>query len=67
MIGQILVAQGALSAAELVEALAEQRRRAARGTPIKLGELLIDMRLIHPEDLTRALAKHAQRENVPAH
>lgn len=67
MLGQILIAQGALSADKLAEALAEQRRRAARGTPVKLGELLIDMRLIRPEDLTRALAKHAQRVNVPAH
>ena len=63
MLGQILVAQGALSSDKLVEALAEQRRRATRGTHVKLGELLVDMGLIRPEALARALA---QRENVPA-
>ena len=64
MLGQILVAQGALSAPDLVEALAEQRRRAARGAAIKLGELLVEMQLIRPDQLSQALA---QRENVPAH
>jgi hypothetical protein len=63
VLGQTLVAQGALSATELVVALAEQRRRAEAGKPMRLGELLIDMHLIRPEQLARALA---QRETTPA-
>jgi hypothetical protein len=63
VIGQVLVAQGALTAVQLADALAEQRRRASSGSPVRLGELLVEMRLISREELTRALA---QRETAPA-
>jgi len=61
VLGQILVDQGALSARKLEDALREQRRRAARGAEIRLGELLLEMRAITPRQLLNALA---QREKV---
>jgi hypothetical protein len=63
MLGQILVAQGALSSGQLEAALVEQRRRAARGVQVRLGEILIELGMITPTQLSQALK---EREKVPA-
>lgn len=60
MIGRILVEQGAVSSRKLEEALAEQRRRAARGTQVRLGELLVEMRAVTPTQLSKALAERGK-------
>lgn len=57
MLGQILVAQGALSREGLGQALAEQGRRVACGEPVRLGELLVEMGLVTATQLSRARAE----------
>jgi len=51
-IGELLVEEGVLSAAQLEEALAEQKR-----TGKFLGELLVEQGLVTPEDILNALSK----------
>lgn len=56
MLGEILVAQGALGRSQLEMALHEQRRRRERGAPIRVGELLVEMGLVTADQLDRAIA-----------
>ena len=51
-LGDVLCAQGALTPQNLGRGLDEQRRRGGR-----LGERLIELRLLSPDDLTRALTR----------
>lgn len=51
MIGEVLVAHGLISEDGLAQALAEQRRRAAAGERIRLGELLVEMGFLTTTEL----------------
>jgi hypothetical protein len=65
-LGDFLVAEGVLSAAQLQAALAEQSARKRAGEQLLLGELLLRAGLVTPEALARALVKQTL-EWIPAH
>ncbi len=58
-LGQILIEQGLITAAQLEQALEEHRK-----TPKSLGRVLIDLGLIKEADLVRALAEQVGLEFV---
>src|SRR4249919_2896920 len=58
-LGQILIEQGLITAAQLEQALEEHRK-----TPKSLGRVLIDMGMIKEADLVRALAEQVGLEFV---
>ena len=56
-LGQYLIDEGILTHEQLAEALERQRFYEARGHPRRLGEVLVIMRAISPEELERALER----------
>jgi len=54
-LGDFLVAQGVITAAQLRAALGEQSLRKRQGESIQIGQLLLDHELVTPEALARAL------------
>jgi two-component system chemotaxis sensor kinase CheA len=59
-IGDLLVASGALTAAELQAGLALQASRAAEDHPTQLGEVLVDQGMVQTELVDAALQKQEQ-------
>jgi len=59
LFGELLVSKGLLSHRELTEALNEQRRQGGR-----LGEVLLQLKMLKDEDVTRALAEHLSLDYV---
>ena len=57
LLGELLVSKGLLSHEELVEALNEQREQGGR-----LGEVLLQLKMLNEEDVTHALAEHLSME-----
>lgn len=62
-IGGYLVEDGAVTLADLDRGLDMQLRLAAQGRHIRLGQVLIEMGIITPEQLERALARQAREES----
>ena len=58
--GELLVSKGLLSEEKLAEVLAEQREQGGR-----LGEVLLRLKMLNHEDVTRALAEHLSMEYIP--
>jgi hypothetical protein len=65
-LGDFLVADGVITAAQLQAALAEQSTRKRAGEQILLGELLLQIGLVTPESVARALVNQTL-EWIPAH
>ena len=61
MIGELLVELGYLNASQLRQALMAQTKE---DEPVKLGELLVNRRMIKPVDLTRVLASQLGYSSV---
>ena len=59
LFGESLVSKGLLSHRELVEALNEQRMQGGR-----LGEVLLRLKMLSDEDVTRSLAEHLSMEYI---
>jgi type IV pilus assembly protein PilB len=59
LFGELLVSKGLLSHEELISALKEQRQHGGR-----LGEVLLRLKMLGDEDITRALAEHFSMEYV---
>jgi type IV pilus assembly protein PilB len=59
LFGEMLVSKGLLSRRELIEALNEQRERGGR-----LGEVLIQLKMLNDQDVTHALAEHLSIEYI---
>jgi len=59
LFGELLVSKGLLSRRELVEALNEQRKHGGR-----LGEVLLQLKMLNDEDVTHALAEHLSIEYI---
>jgi type II secretion system protein E len=57
LFGELLVSKGLLSRRELVEALNEQRKHGGR-----LGEVLLQLKMLNDEDVNHALAEHLSIE-----
>jgi hypothetical protein len=56
-LGEFLVAEGALTAGQLRAALGEQAIRRRNGEHVLIGELLLQLGLVTPETLARALVQ----------
>jgi type IV pilus assembly protein PilB len=59
MLGEILIDMGCLTAQELAEALEKQKEKNER-----MGDVLVGLGYIQPEDLTRALAEQFDMEMI---
>jgi len=59
LFGELLVSRGLLSREELIEALNEQRKQGGR-----LGEVLLQLKMLSGEDVTLALAEHLSMEYI---
>src|SRR3972149_5227416 len=59
LFGELLVSKGLLSTEELNEVLSAQREQGGR-----LGEVLLRLKMLNHEDVTRALAEHLSMEYV---
>lgn len=62
-IGGYLVEDGAVTLADLDRGLDMQLRLAAQGRHVRLGQVLIEMGIITPEQLEHALARQAREES----
>lgn len=62
-IGQYLVDDGVLTAAQVDVVLERQRAMASRGEQRRFGEVLLDMRLVTPAQLQAAIDRQ-QRERT---
>jgi type IV pilus assembly protein PilB len=60
LFGELLVSKGLLSEEKLAEVLKEQREQGGR-----LGEVLLRLKMLDREDVTRALAEHLSMEYIP--
>ena len=56
-LGAFLVEDGALTLPQLEVALAKQRELSDAGTPKRIGEVLLELRLVTPEQLQSALER----------
>jgi hypothetical protein len=65
-LGDFLVAEGAITAGQLIAALGEQSFRKRQGESILLGELLLQNEVVTPEALARALVQQTLAW-IPAH
>lgn len=63
LLGEALVEAGVLTESQLAAALKEQVRLAAKGKPMRLGEILLRLKYIRPEQLEGAVA--AQVATLP--
>jgi tetratricopeptide (TPR) repeat protein len=63
MLGEALVEARVLTQQQLAQALKEQQRLARKKKPLRLGEVLLRMKLVRPEQIEAAIA--AQIETLP--
>lgn len=64
LLGEALVEARVLTEQQVALALAEQRKLAQKKKPMRLGEVLLRMKLVRPEQLEAAIA--SQIETIPA-
>ncbi len=62
-IGGYLLEDGAVTLADLDRGLDMQLRLSAQGRHVRLGQVLIEMGIITPEQLERALARQVKEES----